>query len=195
MLFFVIFFILGKREISTSIYLSTSRYNNIENETSFFKYENTPTIKDPTHTSAGYGKGSGSEDRIQTIWQAMLGLLTILTITYIGKCVYRVCKSKSSQLDVHTLASAECPTKEDDDHVQRPSTYEQPQIDEDDRVMVAYEEIRASGILLHEIIMQDQVHEDDMTYLSSSVSTNSTLNKEIDVMEIDKDDAYITPYM
>lgn len=53
--------------------------------------ESTPTVQDITKPNLGENLNQGLENRIQTNWQLMLiilGVLLVLTFTYLGKCVH-----------------------------------------------------------------------------------------------------------
>lgn len=65
---------------------------------SFLIKESTPTIQDITEPNFGENWNQGLENRIQTNWQLMLiilGVLLVLTFTYLGKCVHRHCTSRN----------------------------------------------------------------------------------------------------
>lgn len=59
---------------------------------SYLIKESTPTVQDITEPNFGENLNQGLENRIQTNWQLMLiilGVLLVLTFTYLGKCVHR----------------------------------------------------------------------------------------------------------
>lgn len=65
---------------------------------SYLIKESTPTIQDITEQNFGENLNQGLEHRIQTNWQLMLiilGVLLVLTFTYLGKCVHRHCTSRN----------------------------------------------------------------------------------------------------
>lgn len=65
---------------------------------SYLIKESTPTIQDITEPNFGENLNQGLEHRIQTNWQLMLiilGVLLVLTFTYLGKCVHRQCTSRN----------------------------------------------------------------------------------------------------
>lgn len=65
---------------------------------SYLIKESTPTIQDITEPNVGENLNQGLENRIQTNWQLMLiilGVLLVLTFTYLGKCVHRHCTSRN----------------------------------------------------------------------------------------------------
>lgn len=65
---------------------------------SYLIKESTPTIQDITEPNFGENLNQGLEHRIQTNWQLMLiilGVLLVLTFTYLGKCVHRHCTSRN----------------------------------------------------------------------------------------------------
>lgn len=65
---------------------------------SYLIKESTPTIQDITEPNFGENLNQGLENRFQTNWQLMLiilGVLLVLTFTYLGKCVHRYCTSRN----------------------------------------------------------------------------------------------------
>lgn len=65
---------------------------------SYLIKESTPTIQDITEQNFGENLNQGLEHRIQTNWQLVLiilGVLLVLTFTYLGKCVHRHCTSRN----------------------------------------------------------------------------------------------------
>lgn len=74
---------------------------------SYLIKESTPTIQDITEPNVGENLNQGLENRIQTNWQLMLiilGVLLVLTFTYLGKCVHRHCTSRNFKVSNTTTA-------------------------------------------------------------------------------------------
>lgn len=129
---------------------------------------------------------------------AILGVLTICTTKYIGKCVYRLWKSRISQRNVNTVTSDTFRTM--DEHEVRDQTqymYELAENIAENMSRAPYEEINSFGILPSQDLTQDKEY-DDVLINASSVSDNFVLNEEIFQMKLYKDnpeidDIYITP--
>lgn len=72
------------------------------NPTSKTKEEETSTVR-KIHKTNGENLNQGLENRIQTNWQLMiiiLAVLTVLTFTYLGKCVHRHWISRTLRVNI-----------------------------------------------------------------------------------------------
>lgn len=143
-----------------------------------------------------------TKHQMQTIWRvmvAMLGVLTILTTAYVGKCVLRIWKSRTTQFNINTVAPETFTTNDNEDQLQSPNIYELADNRTVGILTPPYDEIHVSSTLSTQIIRQDKVLEEIVTETSSSVSTEQSLNDDKDeiqsnVREIEGG-AYITACM
>lgn len=142
-----------------------------------------------------------TKDQMQTIWRvmvAMLGVLTILTTAYVGKCVLRIWKSRTTQFNVNTVPSETFTTNDNEDQLQRPNIYELADNRTGDMLTPPYDEIHVSSTLSTQIIRQDKVLEEILTDTSSSVSIEQSLNDDKDEIQSNLreiEGAYITACM
>lgn len=75
---------------------------------SYLIKESTPTVQDITEPNFGENLNLGLENRIQTNWQLMLiilGVLLVLTFTYLGKCVHRHWTSRNFKVSNNNTAA------------------------------------------------------------------------------------------
>lgn len=134
---------------------------------------------------------------------AILGVLTILTTTYVGKCLYRLWKSKASQLNETSVAPSLNTTRNNDgNQSQIPNMYELVVNVADDTFTAAYDEMQVSDILPNHILIQelDKMHEDLISNISSSHSPASAWNVHVETEDTQWDNedvngAYISPCM
>ena len=134
---------------------------------------------------------------------AILGVLVILTTTYVGKCLYRLWKSKASHLNETSAELGLCTTSNNErNQIQIPNMYELAVNVEDEPFAAAYDEIQALDILPNHILIQelDKMHEDLMSNSSSTHSPESASNVHVEIEDTqlnheDVDGAYISPCM
>ena len=173
--------------------------NKIDNQSIWLGKTNTPIIQDSTFTSDENRESVivRTEDKDTAIWQVMIVMfLALLTTTYIGKCIYRVWKSRTLQSNVNAAESDTCTTTNGHDgNFQRPRMYELAETVADDSCVNSYDEIYPSGTLPNQILGHENMPEDVITNVSSSLSTTCSFNEEKTEIHLDKDDAYISPCM